>query len=413
METTTLPIVSHSNPDGSGRRTVGEAPCAIGSLADIVQGNLLARRVVKPSYLELILTHDCNLRCSYCWEINKQAVNMSKEVAAAAINFLLRASGSLKNLTVLFFGGEPMLCFDLLEWVCTFGEEKAAEVAKAISWDMTTNGTLIDEEKARWLAEHKIKYILSMDGGKEDHDRYRRFPNGNGSFELLKGKIRTLKSYQPWMGARLSVMPETARNLRKNVEELWALGINQFIIGYAHGVPWTLNDLANYEAGLQDVGELYLEMKFHRRHFRITMFEEDSLCECGNRDSFGCGAGRARICADPKGDLFGCSKFANIAGTADGILPLGNVFQGFTRSNNRMLLLREDAGPRKLCADCELRPVCSGGCPAVSFAYTGDVFIPDMCSCQIAFVQERVRSYMRRRHDEVFGTQYSDSDAAR
>lgn len=92
---------------------------------------------------------------------------MSDEVAFTAIDFLVRASRNVKDLTILLFGGEPMMRFDLIQRIIPYANKKAKEAGKSISWDMTTNGTLIDKERAKWMAEHKVKYLLSLDGDKE------------------------------------------------------------------------------------------------------------------------------------------------------------------------------------------------------------------------------------------------------
>jgi len=104
------------------------------------------------SYMELILTSNCNLRCSYCFEKDKQPLDMPDEVAFRAVDFLLDASGGAKEVAILLFGGEPMLRMDLIEKVHRYGTEKAKAADKRLSWSMTTNGTLIEAEKAEWLA---------------------------------------------------------------------------------------------------------------------------------------------------------------------------------------------------------------------------------------------------------------------
>ena len=101
------------------------------------------------SYMEMILTDQCNLRCSYCFEKDKNPHKMSDETAMASVDFLMEASGPTKKLTLLFFGGEPLLRFDLMQKVWEYATKRADELGKKINWNMTTNGTLVTEEKAR------------------------------------------------------------------------------------------------------------------------------------------------------------------------------------------------------------------------------------------------------------------------
>ena len=385
-----------------------QSPATLGTIAEAVHGNQVARRMPRMSYMELILTDQCNLRCSYCFEKDKNPHNMTDETAMASVDFLMKESGPAEHLTILFFGGEPLLRFDLMQKIHSYATKQASRLGKSICWDMTTNGTLITEDKARWLAEGKVKYLLSLDGGQEDHDRYRKFANGNGSFELIARRLPIMKRFQPWMGAKLSVTPESAPNLRNSMQSLHKLGINQFILGYAHGLPWTSVDLAKYEEAMYDVCELYLEMKYNKEYFRLTLFEEGEVGEEVSHCSFGCGAGRGRFCVDSYGDMYGCSKLATITGMHNGVLPFGNVFQGYTRIQNRAQFLISEAGPREKCAQCEFNEVCGGGCPAVNHKATGSIYDPDDLGCRIVFINQRVHEYMRQRTREVFGVGHGD-----
>jgi uncharacterized protein len=374
-------------------------------MPEIVRGNLEARKMFPLSYMELILTTDCNLRCSYCFERDKKPFKMSDEVAFAAVDFLIQTSRNVEDLTILLFGGEPMMRFDLIQRIVPYANKKAEEAGKTINWDMTTNGTLIDEERASWMAEHKIKYLLSLDGAKEDHDRYRKFPDGRSSYELIMERLPMMKSYQPWMGTKMSVTPESTLRLRGNLYELWKNGINQFIIGYTHGMNWDDEALLNYERGMLDVCELYLEMKYNKQYFRITTFEEESICDI-KEVPFGCGAGRGRFCVDTCGDMYGCSKMCTIMGPGKGILPFGNVFQGFTRIDNRRQCLNDSLEPRHKCKGCDYERNCGGGCPATNFFASGDTYVPDDVSCKFVLVCRDIDVYMRKRHDEVFNTDW-------
>lgn len=411
MELLSLPVINATGGScGSscGNVAASVESATIGSAAEAIRGNQLARRMPRMSYMELILTDQCNLRCSYCFEKDKNPHNMSDETALTAVDFLMEESGTTKNITLLFFGGEPLLRFDLMQKIWSYASKRADELGKKITWDMTTNGTLMTEEKAKWLRDHGVKYLLSMDGGKEDHDRYRKYANGRGSFDVIAKQLRVMKRYQPWMGAKISVTPESARNLCKSMQELHGLGINQFILGYAHGLPWTLDDLHGYEQTMYEVCELYLKKKYNKEYFRLTLFEEGEPGESTSQCSFGCGAGRGRFCVDSYGDIYGCSKLATITGMNNGVLPYGNVFQGFTRIHNRAQFLITEIGPRDKCANCEFKEVCGGGCPAVNYKATGSIYDPDDLGCRIVFINQRVHEYMRRRTQEVFGNNDDD-----
>ena len=248
--TATLPLLNEGQIKTEIPRSamVPGRPGTWGSIADAVRGSLLARRMPPMSYMELILSSDCNLRCAYCFEKDKQPLDMPDEVALCAVDFLIEVSGNLKGVGILLFGGEPMLRFDLIQKVHAYATEKAKAAGKSIDWSMTTNGTLVDAECAEWLARRGVRYLLSMDGGRQDHDRYRHFPDGRGTFDLLINRLPMMKRFQAWMGVKMSVVPQSLATLRDGIEELHRAGINQFLVGYAHGVPWSDDDVRRYES---------------------------------------------------------------------------------------------------------------------------------------------------------------------
>jgi radical SAM protein with 4Fe4S-binding SPASM domain len=159
--------------------------------------------------------------------------------------------------------------------------------------------------------------------------------------------------------------------------------------------------------------ELYLEMVHSKRHFRITTFEEDNVRNADEPTPFGCGAGRGRFAVDPLGDLYGCSKMATIMGPGNGALPLGNVFQGYTRIDNRRCCLDATVEHRQTCRCCELREFCGGGCPATNFADTGNTYLPGDTACKLVFISRRVNEYVRRRRQDVFGANPTKDRACR
>lgn len=407
LTTDTRSDTSEFSKSSDSPNKIGRYPRTWSTVYDAVKGNIAAMSMMAPSYMELIMTSDCNLRCSYCFEKDKVPVNMSEETALASVDFLISASRDVKDLTILYFGGEPMMRFDLMQVIHDYTSKAVQKAGKTISWSMTTNGTLIDESRAKWLAANDIKYLLSMDGGQEDHNRYRHFPDGTGTYDLMKERMSMWKKHQPWIGVKMSIAPESCLRLRQNLEELSDIGINQFIIGYAHGLEWTDQSLIEFEQGMLDVCELYLEKKWNKEYFRITTFEEDSLCDI-KPIPFGCGAGRGRFCIDPLGDIYGCSKLCTIMGPGKGVYPLGNVFQGYTQIDNRQLFLGESVSRRIRCGNCEFNKICGGGCPATNAADTGNVFLPGDVECKLGLIYRRVNEYMRRRHDEVFGTSWTE-----
>ena len=238
-------------------------------------------------YADVFLTEDCNHRCAYCFVKGKNPRKMSEEVARQSLEFLLRASKQEKSVRILFFGGEPLLEFDLIRFFIEYGRERFRRAGKELGFDMTTNGTLMTAERARYFRDHGVMCLLSIDGDQETHDAHRKMLGGGSSFEAVMERLPLMKSFQPWQGTRMTVHPETVHKLRHNVEFLFRCGINQFIIGPATGIEWSAEALRTYEEQMCLVADLYREMKEKGWPFRMTLFEKDlegdeGICgECG------------------------------------------------------------------------------------------------------------------------------------
>lgn len=355
----------------------------------------------KPCFLELMLTEDCNLRCSYCFVRDKNPRRMSGEIAIRAIDFFYDACGGAKNLIVLFFGGEPLLEIERIREVVKYADALAKASGKTISYNMTTNGTLIDEDMAINLAKHKIKYLVSVDGRQEVHDCHRRTRDDKPSFHLIANNMKHMKRYQPWQGARMTVHPNYVDSLVSGVKNLYNVGFNQFIIGpaMAPDIPWDTNTMKCFEEQLDELVTLYIQMLHEKKHFRLHLLEwgeidagrnnneeiDEEDCRKPYENEWGCGAGRGRISVSAAGDLYGCSRLMTINGLSrEGVGKIGNIWDGIEPIARAKLSRKNEAG-RKKCLSCNMRDGCAGGCPAVNYQYTGSMYDPCPLDCQ--FVQ--------------------------
>ncbi|MCS7266111.1 MAG: radical SAM protein [Armatimonadetes bacterium] len=196
--------------------------------------------------MELIITYRCNLACDYCF-MRKQNLCMDKETALKAIEFLLLFSKEHPFVNVTFFGGEPLLYLGLMEEVAEYVTERAKQMGKKVHFACTTNGTLLSEKALDFARSFGFLYLLSLDGSKQTHDLHRKFENGMGSFEFIASKLPLLKRKQGWLGARVTVTPETIGQLAEGVKELFEMGINQFLIGLVHEAEWDEEALKEIE----------------------------------------------------------------------------------------------------------------------------------------------------------------------
>ncbi|MEV4377863.1 radical SAM protein [Streptosporangium sp. NPDC049644] len=320
--------------------------------------------------LELVHTEGCNLACEYCFEKDMLGYRkMPPDVAVAAIDLLLDYSGDEKVLQVTHFGGEPTLNFAGVRYATQYAESKAAQAGKTVKFDMTTNGVRINEEIAGYCAEHEIMVLLSIDGLRGAHDRFRLDRRGRGTFDRSLKAMRLLKTFQPWIGVKMTIMPENVGTLFEDAVGLYELGVNQFLIGHATGVPWSDEQISEYGAQLS---RLYLWYKDGGRDdLVIQEFDEEET------DAFfGCQAGRSSIAVTVDGEISPCSKIMGFSSTRL-VSKLGDVWNGLTHIRNRMDIV----GCEKLESACAERGVADefrGGCFAVNYGESGDIFTPSM-----------------------------------
>lgn len=324
--------------------------------------------------VELNLTFNCNLTCAYCFIHDKGAhERMSFATAKNAVDLLMeRAAYPFVNIT--FIGGEPLLEFDLIKQVTPYALEAAARRNISVTWAITSNGTLVNEEIMKFFARNKINMLLSLDGGRKNHDRYRRTKSGKGTWDKIVDLIPLIKSYQPWLGVRMTVSTEAIDDMEEDFKTIAGLGVNQFIIAPAQGAQcWSKEQIERYGLNLVKILRDYHELKRGGFPIFIEEFEKDENDYTG----WGCRAGSTSLAVAPNGDVSPCSKMLGLT-DEKGKYIVGNVN---TEIDYKLLKPFQEpilSQPR-FCRQCA-RP-CSGGCYSVNFEQTGDHFTASEENC--------------------------------
>jgi uncharacterized protein len=305
--------------------------------------------------LELIVTEDCNLRCAYCFE--KDMIGrkkMSLKVAQAAIDLLFDYSQEENDLYITYFGGEPLLNIPLIKSITEYVEKKEELSGKKVEFGMTSNGILLNESMAEYLARHKINVLLSIDGSKLSHDLCRVDKKGRGTFERSMEGLKMLKRFQPWIGTRMTVVPSNVQRLYEDVVELHDLGINQFIICHATGIEWSKEDIESFGSQMRKI-----------------LDEEDS-----GLSFFGCHAARNSISISANGEISPCSKILSLDNKRL-IYKLGDVEYGLINVLNRAELV-SCSKLRSACNEQQIAECFRGGCFAANYEDNGDIFQPSI-----------------------------------
>lgn len=338
----------------------------------------------------LNVSHDCNLRCRYCFAAKGgyggKRANMTVETARQAVDFLIRRSASRKNIEMDFFGGEPMLNMETVRATVDYAREKGGENGKKIKFTMTTNASLLDDENTEYLNENMYNVVLSLDGRPEVNDAMRRGVNGKGTYAVIEPKI---KSFVAKRGEKSNYIRGTftSRNVDfcNDALHLADAGFRNISLE-----PVVAEDGAGYELEDKDLSGIFeqyeklanelvrrigTENEFNFFHFNVDL--ENGPCAIKRMS--GCGAGTEYVAVTPDGSIYPCHQFVGIeefklGNVADG--QIDQVIRGKFRAANSIFSKDE-------CKDCWARFFCGGGCPANSWKFNKDLKKPYKMACEM------------------------------
>jgi len=334
----------------------------------------------------LHVAHDCNLRCRYCFASTgdykgKRAI-MSSTTGKAAVDFLLETSPNVPKYILDFFGGEPLLNFQVVKEVILYALEKGEALNKSFKFSLTTNATLLNKEITDFLKQYDVEVIFSLDGTPATHDAMRPFPNGKGSQQVVLKKIKEFLEARKGnnyyiRGTFTSLAPHFSESVQYLVEEgfdnislepVIALPEDEYAFSAEH-LPVLMEEYEKLVA-------YYLEAKKQGKGFNFFHFATDLRNgPCLSRRIMGCGAGTEYLSIGPEGEIYPCHQLMGREGFA-----MGNILEkSFSLAiGNR---LRENHIYKKKCTDCWARFFCSGGCHANAHLLNGDITIPYELSC--------------------------------
>ena len=342
-------------------------------------GELTARTSGVVKALCLHVAHSCNLNCSYCFasqgRFHGERALMSFETGKRAIDFLVENSGSRRNLEVDFFGGEPLLNWEVVKQIVAYARSIEKEKGKNFRFTLTTNGMLVDDEVIAFSNREMHNVVLSLDGRKEVHDRFRKDYAGNGSWETIVPKFQRFvearggKNYYI-RGTFTHANPDFLEDI-KVMLDLGFTELSMEPVVCAPGDPMALTeeDLPIVAEQYEKLAEL-MEARakegkpFTFYHYMIDL--EDGPC-IYKRIS-GCGSGTEYMAVTPWGDLFPCHQFVG-----EESFKLGDIWNGVTNTGVREDFANCNVYAREECKDCWARLYCAGGCAANAYHATGSV----------------------------------------
>ena len=327
----------------------------------------------------LHIAHDCNLACRYCFaeegEYHGRRALMSYEVGKKALDFLIANSGSRKNLEVDFFGGEPLMNWNVVKQLVEYGRSQEKEHNKKFRFTLTTNGVLLNDEIMEFCNREMSNVVLSLDGRPEVNDRMRPFRNGKGSYELIVPKFQKFaKSRGEKDYFVRGTFTRNNLDFGNDVLHYADLGFEKLSmepVVAAPEEPYSIReeDLPQIMDEYDRLAKEFVKRQKEGRGFKFFHFMLDlSQGPCVAKRLSGCGSGTEYLAVTPWGDLYPCHQFV---GNEEFLL--GNVDTGVVNTKVRDEFKLCNVYAKEKCKNCFARFYCSGGCAANSFNFHGSI----------------------------------------
>ena len=327
----------------------------------------------------LHIAHDCNLACKYCFaeegEYHGRRALMSFEVGKKALDFLVANSGSRVNLEVDFFGGEPLMNWDVVKQLVQYGRSIEKENHKKFRFTLTTNGVLLNDEIIQFLNKEMSNVVLSLDGRKEVNDRMRPFRTGKGSYDLIVPKFQQLAESRNQTNYYVrGTFTRNNLDFSEDVKHFADLGFKQMSIEPVVGPdedPYSIReqDLPKIMEEYDKLALEYIKREKEGKGFNFFHFMIDlEQGPCVYKRLSGCGSGTEYLAVTPWGDFYPCHQFV---GNEEFLM--GNVDDGIVRNDIAEEFGNCNVYSKEKCRNCFARFYCSGGCAANAYNFHGTI----------------------------------------
>ena len=327
----------------------------------------------------LHVAHTCNLNCAYCFasqgKYQGERAIMSLEVGKRALEILIENSPGRRNLEVDFFGGEPLMNWDMIKELVAYARVREKEAGKNFRFTLTTNGLLIDDDEIDFANREMSNVVLSLDGRKSVHDRYRVDYAGNGSWERIVPKFQKLVEARGHQNYYMrGTFTHANPDFLKDIEEMLSLGFTELSMEPVVCAPTdpsalTEEDLPIVLEQYEKLAELMKERREAGKPFTFYHYMIDLKGgPCIYKRVSGCGSGTEYMAVTPWGDLYPCHQFVG-----EEKYKLGNIWDGVTAPDVQEEFASCNVYTREDCKDCWAKLYCSGGCAANAYHATGAV----------------------------------------
>ncbi|SDK56298.1 thioether cross-link-forming SCIFF peptide maturase [Natronincola ferrireducens] len=337
----------------------------------------------------LHIAHDCNIRCKYCFasqgDFKGDRSLMTSHVGKKAIDFLLQNSGNRRNLEVDFFGGEPLMNFDVIKEIVDYGREKEVEYNKNIRFTITTNGVLLNKDNMDYINKNMYNVVLSIDGRKEVNDHMRYTVTGEGTYNIIIPKLLEMAEKRNHENYYVrGTFTKHNLDFAKDVLHLADLGfkhvsVEPVVATVDQDYAITEEDLPRVMKEYEDLAEECIKRKKIGKDLNFFHFMIDlNQGPCVIKRLLGCGAGAEYLAVTPQGELYPCHQFVG-----NESFKLGSVLDNTLDKSKYDDFSNAHVYNKEACRECWAKFYCSGGCHANAYNFNQDIYVPYNIGCEM------------------------------
>ncbi|HEX4455807.1 MAG TPA: radical SAM protein [Kofleriaceae bacterium] len=353
------------------------------------------------------LTHDCNLRCPYCFTGAKFAREMTLDTAKRTAEFVVDYAKQHDQPAVFsFFGGEPMMAWDALAATVLHAEAVAEAAGVTAIFRMNTNGLLIKQQHLEFFEQHDLIFILSIDGNRAMHDIERVTEGGIGSFDVLAAKLPGFLEHNPGLTASIVVTPANVVHAADGIKFLFDAGLCFLIVKPDITQPWTAENVAELERQYDRVADDYLERLRAGNDLYLNLFDDKWINHAKGLEgiSIRCDVGTSQISIAPSGNIYPCVRW--VKEEEDTVPRLGDVWQGML-PEPLAKIRAESHAPKQPCSSCSYNDGrCANECACEHYSATGRIDTPAPALCEhervMVPIADRVGNTLWREQNPIF-----------
>lgn len=345
------------------------------------------RSVVKA--LCLHVAHDCNLRCKYCFastgDFGAGRTIMSAEIGKKSIDFLIKASGNRRNLEIDFFGGEPLMNFNVVKEIVEYARSKEKEYNKNFRFTITTNAILLNEEHKKYINDNMGNIVLSIDGREQVNDNMRVRVDGSGSYKDILPKIKDMAESRNQdnyyvRGTFTRENPDFSNDVLHLADQGFKqVSVEPVVAAKGSGYDIREEDLPGFFSEYEKLALEYVKRKNEGNGFNFFHFMMDlDQGPCVAKRLSGCGSGHEYLAVTPEGDIYPCHQFVGMDE-----FKMGNVNNDDLNESIQNVFKNSNVYTKNDCVECWAKFYCSGGCAANAFQFNGDINKPYKIGCEL------------------------------